>query len=458
VFVSISTTSRLAAILTAGAALTLLPVAGVTAQTVPPLTHESYTLPNGLRVILAEDHAAQVVTVNVWYNVGSRNERPGRTGFAHLFEHMMFQGSDNVKKGDHMAFVERSGGNMNGSTADDRTNYYESLPSNRLNLGLWLEADRMRSLKITKENFENQRETVKEERRLRIDNQPYTGAFLGAITSVFDAKSCFAYAHETIGSMDDLNAATLDDVIDFHKTYYTPNNATLVVTGDFVPSDAKALIAEYFGAIPTGPAAPDVQCDQPFNTGLQRKSVTDSKANLPAVLVLWRIPEYKSADWPALELLSTILGQGESSRLNRIVVRDTKAAVAAQALAGIGPRRGPNVFGTLGIANQGVSPDSVEKLLQQEIARVGTTGVEADELAKAKNAYRAGKVAELETSMGRAEALHAATMFLGDTKAVSTNIDRYMAVTIDDIKRVAAKYLRPDNSTIVLIKPETKTP
>lgn len=428
------------------------------AQTLAPLAHESFTLPNGLRVILAEDHSAQVVTVNVWYNVGSRNERPGRTGFAHLFEHMMFQGSDHVAKGDHMGLVQRAGGTMNGSTADDRTNYYQSLPSNRLNLGLWLEADRMRSLKITKENFENQRETVKEERRLRIDNQPYSGAFFSALTSVFDPSTCFAYAHETIGSMDDLNAATLDDVIDFHKTYYGPNNATLVVTGDFAPDEAKTLIQQYFGDIPRGPTPPDVQCGQPFNPGLQRRSVTDAKANLPAVVMLWRIPEYKSPDWPALELLSTMLGSGESSRLNRTVVREAKAAVAVQVLAGIGPRRGPNVFGTLGIANQGVSPDSVEALLGQQVAAVVRDGVTAAELTKAKNAYKAGKIAELQTSMGRAEALHTATMFLGDSKAVTTDIDRYMAVTIEDIKRVASTYLRPDNSTIVLIKPEARTP
>jgi predicted Zn-dependent peptidase len=437
----------------------LAPVTPLLAQMQRTRANETFTLSNGLRVVLAEDHAAQVVTVNVWYNVGSRNERPGRTGFAHLFEHMMFQGSTNVAKGDHLSLVQRSGGTLNGTTADDRTNYYESLPSNRLNLGLWLEAERMRSLKITKENFENQRETVKEERRLRIDNQPYAGAYYQAIAGAFNAQRCFAYAHETIGSMDDLNAATLDDVIDFHRTYYRPNNATLVVTGDFVPAEAKALIAQYFSDIPRGPTPPAVECDQPFNVGLQRHSVTDAKANLPAVLILWRIPAYSSADWPALELLSTILGQGASSRLNRTVVREAKAAVGIQALAGVSaPRRGPTVFGTLGIANQGVSADSVEALLQREIASVVANGVTIDELGKAKNIFRAVKIAQLETTMGRAEALHAATMYFGDSKAVTSNLERYAAVSLDDIKRVAALYLRPENSAIVHIKPETKIP
>jgi len=428
------------------------------AQAPAPLSIDSYVLPNGLKVILAEDHAAQVVTVNVWYNVGSRNERPGRTGFAHLFEHMMFQGSANVKKGDHMALVQQSGGQMNGSTADDRTNYYQTLPSNRLNLGLWLEADRMRSLAITKENFENQRETVKEERRLRIDNQPYTGAFLSSLTSGFNPTSCFAYAHETIGSMDDLNAAKLEDVQQFFNTYYVPNNATLVVTGDFQPTETKQLIGTYFNTIPRAADPPSVACAQSFNTGLQRRTVTDSKANLPAVLLLFRIPEYQSADTPALEFLSTILGSGESSRLNRTVVREAKAAVAVQTIAGLGARRGPNVFATLGIANQGVSTDSVEQLLSKQLADVAANGVSEAELAKAKNAYRAARIGELQTSMGRAEAIHTANMFLGDPKAVNADLERHMAVTIADIKRVAAQYLRADNSVITLIKPEGKTP
>jgi len=247
-------------------------------------------------------------------------------------------------------------------------------------------------------------------------------------------------------------------VQEFFKTYYVPNNATLVVTGDFQPAETKQLILNYFGGIPRAADVPAVACQQQMNVGQLRRTVTDAKANLPAVLMLYRIPEYKSNDTPALNFLATILGAGESSRLNRAVVRDAKAAVGTQVLAGLGPRRGANVFAALGIANQGVSPDSLEKVLAKEIAEIAANGVTADELAKAKNAYKTARIGELQTSMGRAEALHTADMFLGDAKAVNADLERYMAVTIDDIKRVAAKYLRADNSVITLIKPEGKTP
>lgn len=420
---------------------------------------ERYTLDNGLTVILAPDRSAQVVAVNVWYDVGARDEVPGRTGFAHLFEHMMFQGSQNVKKGEHMNLIERAGGEMNGSTAADRTNYYEALPSNRLNLGLWLEADRMRSLAVTAENLKNQQEAVKEEKRLRFDNQPYTGVLLQSLADTYDAKSCFAYGHLLIGSMDDLNAATPADVQAFFKTYYAPNNATLVVTGDFETAEAKRMIAQYFTDIPRAAAKPPVQCDQPFDGGQVRRTVTDAKATLPAVLAVWRVPEYKSADLPALTFLSTILGGGESSRFNRNIVRGAKAALAVQPLLNVlGPTRGPGLFGALGIANQGVTPDALEKLIVAEVEKVANEGVTDAELAKAKNAFVAGKIDELQTAMGRAEAIHTANTFLGDPAAVNDDLQRYMAVTAADIQRVAKKYLTAKNSVITLITPETPKP
>ena len=419
---------------------------------------ETYTLPNGLTVVLAEDHSAQVVAVDVWYDVGSRNERPGRSGFAHLFEHMMFQGSENVEKGAHMQLLERAGASFNGSTAEDRTNYFQAVPSNRLNLALWLEADRMRSLAITPENLDNQTEAVKEERRLRVDNPPYTRVFYEETYAAFDSTTCFAYAHSVIGSMADLDAARTPDVKQFFDLYYAPNNATLVVSGDFQPAEAKRLVEQYFGAIERGPAAPPVQCEQPFNTGQRRKHVVDAKANLPAVAHVYRVPKYDDADMPALELLATILGQGESSRLNRALARDAKAAAAAQALLNpFGPRRGPGIFLFFTIANQGVGTDSLDKLLAAEIARVGAEGVSAGELTKAQNGVRANLILQRQTALNTAEALHAAKMFLGSADAVNGMLDRYMKVTADDIKRVAAKYLRPDNSLILTVSSENIT-
>src|SRR5690606_36177912 len=241
------------------------------AQSPAPMALDSYPLPNGLNVVLADDHSAQVVAVDIWYDVGSRNERPGRTGFAHLFEHMMFMGSGNVKTGDHMALITEAGGSLNASTAEDKTNYYQTVPSNRLNLALWLEADRMRSLNVTDENLDIQRNAVQEERRLRVDNPPYLKLIFEYQYAVADSTNCFPYAHSVIGSMEDLNAASLDDVQDFFGTYYTPNNATLVIAGDFDPAEARELVEQYFGGIDRGPEpAPLAPCDQPYNTGQER--------------------------------------------------------------------------------------------------------------------------------------------------------------------------------------------
>ena len=435
-------------------ALALAPTGALRAQESGRVQLDTFVLANGLRVILAPDHSTQVVAVNVWYNVGSRNEQAGRTGFAHLFEHMMFQGSAHVPKGAHMSMIEQAGGNMNGSTANDRTNYWEVLPSNRYNMGLWLEADRMRSLAITQTNFENQRETVKEERRLRIDNQPYSGAFLKGVTAPFDSKTCFAYGHELIGSMTDLNAATTDDVKAFFDLYYVPNNATLTLVGDFDPAEARQLIEQYFGGIARAKDVPPVVCDVKFNAGEKRETVTDDKATLPALLRIFLVPEYKNQDHAALELLATILGGGESSRMNRAIAREAKAALATQVgLDVTGPHRGPGTFAALAIANQGVSTDSLDKLISIEIAKVASDGVTDAELSKAKNSRRASTIFGKQQALNTAESIQSANMFLGSAAAINTDLQRYMKVTKDDIKRVAQQYLRPDNSVVILIKP-----
>lgn len=412
---------------------------------------ETYRLPNGLRVVLSQDRSVPVVAVDVWYDVGSRNERPGRSGFAHLFEHMMFQGSQNVGKTEHLQLVQRAGGSMNGSTTEDRTNYFETLPSNRLNLGLWLEADRMRSLAITPENLENQREVVKEERRLRIDNQPYGSSFLASSYEVPYAESCYAYDHSVIGSMDDLNAAQINDVQDFFGTYYAPNNATLTVVGDFDQAAATAMIEEYFGGIPSGPPAPAVECQNPFSHLPVRETIQDSNASVPAWFASYGMPSVESNDIYALTLLGNILGSGESSRLYQRLVKTEKVAAAVS--AGTDVRRGPGLFTVFGIPVQGIGVDRIQTLVDEEIARVRERGVTADELVKAKNSYRARTVLSRQTALGKAEELQFAKHFYGDPNAVNTVIQKYLAVTQDDIRRVANQYLIPKNRAVVVTQP-----
>jgi len=422
------------------------------------IVFEQFTLPNGLRVIYSEDHSTPIVTADVWYEVGSRNERPGRSGFAHLFEHMMFEGSAHVKKSEHGQLVERAGGTYNGSTAEDRTNYYETVPSNRLNLALWLEADRMRSLAITEENFENQRQAVKEERRLRIDNQPYAAAFTDGLTWPFDSTSCFPYAHTVIGSMADLDAAKLPDVQAFHDTYYAPNNATLVVVGDFHPTELRRLVNQYFAGVPSH-AAPDApRCDAGRGAasakGPQRREVRDPQANLDLVMRLYRIPEHRSADTPALEILNIILGQGESSRLNVSVVRRDKAAVGAGAVLNpYGSRNGPGVLAAYGIVNQGVSADRLDSLLSLQLDSIRANGITADELEKAKNVLRAGFIDTRETTYGKAEELHHYLTFHASIDEINSDLDHLLAVTGDDVKRVATTYLAPGNLTLLIVRP-----
>ncbi|HLZ44264.1 MAG TPA: pitrilysin family protein [Gemmatimonadales bacterium] len=420
------------------------------------IAFEQFTLPNGLHVIYSEDHSTPVVTVDLWYDVGSRNERPGRSGFAHLFEHMMFEGSAHVKKSEHGQLVERAGGNYNGSTTEDRTNYFETVPSNRMNLALWLEADRMRSLAITEANFENQRQAVEEERRLRIDNQPYAAAFSDGLTWPFDSTTCFPYAHTVIGSMADLDAAKLPDVQAFFDVYYAPNNATLVVVGDFSPTQLRRLVNQYFAGIPSHPAPETPRCDAAAQAskGQQKREVHDAQANLDLVMRLYRIPEHRSPDTPALEVLNIILGQGESSRLNVAVVRRDKAAVGTGSILNpYGSRNGPGVWAAYGIVNQGVSADRLDSLLNIQLDSIRANGITAAELEKAKNILRAGFISNRETTLGKAEELHHYLTFHSSIDEINTDLDHLLAVTSDDVKRVANTYLAPGNLTLVIVRP-----
>src|SRR5437773_93190 len=286
------------------AVLSLLPVipAGM-AQSVKFTGHK---LKNGLRVIVSEDHSAPTYSISVVYNAGSRDERPGRTGFAHLFEHMMFQGSENVGKGEHFVLIENNGGGMNGSTNSDRTEYHETLPANQIDLGLFLESDRMRSLAITQVNLANQRETVKEEKRQRYDNQPYGLTFDTLDETAYDA---FGYKHSTIGSMEDLDAAAVKDVAEFFKMYYAPNNAVLTLVGDFKSSDVLNKAEKYFGNIPSQPAPPVPDMSEPKQTAERRKTIEDALAQIPRIDIAWKIPPGNTPDWYALYVLGEILSR-----------------------------------------------------------------------------------------------------------------------------------------------------
>jgi predicted Zn-dependent peptidase len=427
------------------------------AQEPTPVRVQSYTLTNGLKVHFVEDHSAQVVAVNVWYDVGSRNERPGRTGFAHLFEHMMFQGSANVGKMEHGQLIERAGGEFNGSTQPDRTNYYNVVPSNRVNLALWLEADRMRSLAISAENLENQRAAVKEERRLRVDNQAYSPALIDSLPALFSRERCFAYAHSIIGSMADLDAATVDDVRAFFAQHYAPNNAVLVIAGDVTPAAVLPMVQQYFGRIPAGPRREAVTCETaPGPSRAVVKRITDANATLPAVLMVYRTVPPAHADYPALALLTTILGEGESSRLNRSLVRGSQVAVAAQTLHDpFGPMRAGGIFAVLAIANAAVGIDSLHAALERETL-LAADGISADELDKARSAWRSRTIFGRQTALDVSEAVQYAALYLGSPSAVNAEAARYGAVTVSDLQRVARTYLRAESVLTMLISSEAR--
>ncbi len=432
----------------------LCTVAAVPSSAQQRIEYEDYRLDNGLRVILVEDHSVPVVTIDLWYDVGSGSENRGRSGFAHLFEHMMYQGSANVAKAEMLQLVERAGGTMNATPNEDRTAYFQTLPANRLNLGLWLEADRMRSLAITQENLDNQRETVKEERRLRLDNQPYAWAIFEAPYLTYDSTTCFSYAHSVIGSMDNLDAAGVEDVQAFFDLYYAPNNATLTVVGDLDARETRELIHQYFGDIPAAQDPPAPSCDWSVGTEAQEMVRPDPLANLPMVAVAYRFPAHDDVDTPALSLLDLILGSGESSRLNRALVRETKSAVQAQTL--MMPRRLSSTLLVVAIANQGASIADLKQQMHDEVERIAREGVTEEELQKAKNAYRSRNVFGRQTTYQVAERVQHFVHYHRSLDDMYTDLERYLSVTRDDILRAAGKYLARENSyTFLLVPPSS---
>jgi zinc protease len=413
---------------------------------------QTYELENGLRVILAPDQSATSVAVNVWYDAGSRREPPGRSGFAHLFEHLMFQGSENVPPGQHSSLVTRAGGTSNAYLIIDNTAFFQTLPPDRYNLGLWLEAERMRSLVITEENLRREIEVVKEERRFSFENSPYGMSRLQSWFYLpFDSTTCFPYAHSQIGSPEDLDAATLDDVQHFFETYYTPNNATLTIAGAFEPAAARGLITRYFGALARGPTPPEITCADPFAQLPRRRTLEDVNATLPGVMYSYGIVPARHPDAEALNVLVSILTDGQSSRFNQRLVREEQ--VALQATGFTWERLGPGLIWIFAVANQGVEVDRLEALLDEVIDQVRREGVTGEELEKARNNYRASTIRERQTANGTAEALQWSNHYLGDPRLVDERLERLMRVTPEDIRRVAATYLTPENRAVVVTMP-----
>jgi zinc protease len=407
------------------------------------------TLGNGLRVVMNQDSTVPTVAVSVYYDVGSRNEEKGRSGFAHLFEHMMFQGSENVGKGEHFGLIINRGGSANGTTSNDRTNYFETLPANELALGLWLEADRMRSLAVTQENFENQRTTVMEERRQRIDNQPYVPSMLRINELAYG--DYWPYAHSTIGDMQDLIDAPLEAVQDFFDTYYAPNNAVISISGDFDPSEAMALVEEYFGSIPAR-ETPSFDAPPPAKqVSEQAETMYDANATLPAFHLAYHIPRSRTPDHYALEMLGLVLGDGESSRLyQRLVKRDE---ICQQVAVGTDDRRGPDLFSAWAVMSSGHQPEAAQKIIYEELRAIAERGVTDRELEKAKNRVSAAFVFGLQSNMARSQQLAEFELYWGDANLLKLELDHYLAVTTEDIKRVTAQYFDATNRTVLDVLP-----
>jgi predicted Zn-dependent peptidase len=418
----------------------------------PQVPVEEFTLANGLRVVMSEDHAVPVVSVAVYYNVGSRNECEGRTGFAHLFEHMMFQGSENVPKAAHFQYIFNAGGTMNGTTSSERTNYFETLPASQLPLALWLESDRMRSLKVTQENLDNQRNAVQEEKRLTYDNRPYANAFLRLHEMTFVNP---ANAHSTIGSMEDLDAATIDDIREFFRIYYAPNNAVLTIVGDFDPREARSLVERYFGSIPNQPLPPAVDVTEPPEVAQRTDTYADPFAQLPALMLSWKIPPRRTPDFYALQLAADLLFEGDSSRLYQKLVKEEESAVAVQ--GGVDERRGPSSIYLVAIPKPEHTMAAIRESVGREIERLAAEGPTEREMEKLRNNLLNDAVRSRQSSLFRAQMLAEYALYDGDPQLVNSELERYYSVTPAGIKTAVAQYLTGDNKVTVEIIPSPPT-
>jgi zinc protease len=419
----------------------------------PDIPIQRLRLDNGLRVVLSPDDTAPIVAVNLWYDVGSKHEKPGRTGFAHLFEHMMFQGSAHVEKGEHFAEIQQAGGTLNASTWLDRTNYFETVPSHELELCLWLEADRLASLlpAMTQEKLDNQREVVKNERRWSVDNQPY-GTWDERIQALIYPES-HSYHHSTIGSMEDLDAASLEDVGEFFATYYAPNNAVLTVAGDFDADTAIAMIERHFGPIPANPSLPpppDMSLPPHIGQAL-REEVVD-RVPLPRVYLAYRMPVFGTDAFEDLTVASDLLGTGRASRLYQALIREGRLAqdLSVFPFPIVG---GASMFAVWATARPDVSHERLEAALLSEIDRLAADGPAEDELVRVRNLHAAAVEASLERISERADRLSMYTCLFDQPERINTERSRYWAVDRGRVQAAMAGTLRDDNRLILTYLP-----
>ena len=415
---------------------------------VPHTPIKQFSLDNGLRIVLNEDHSVPVVSVAVYYDVGSRNEREGRTGFAHLFEHMMFQGSENVPKAAHFQYISNAGGTMNGTTSSERTNYFETLPAGQLPLALWLESDRMRSLAVTQENLDNQREAVKEEKRLRYDNQPYVNGFLRLFEMSFKNP---ANSHSTIGSMEDLDAATVEDIQEFFRIYYAPNNAVLAVAGDIDQTETLSLIEKYFATIPSQPEPPPVDVAEPPGVAVSQDAYLDKLAPVPAFALGWKIPERRSPDFYSLSLASHLLFEGESARLYQKLVKGEESVVQIQ--GGIDERRGPSGLFIVVIPKPDREGAQIRDTIFEEIRQLATVGPSEEEMEKLRNNLFIASVRSRQSSLYRAQQLAEFTLYDNEPELFNTDLQTYLDVTAAQIRDSVAQYLDTDDRVLLDIVP-----
>jgi zinc protease len=418
-----------------------------------------YKLPNGLKVVISEDHIAPVVTVSVYYNVGFRLEPKGRTGFAHLFEHMMFQGSANVKKFEHAKFVEANGGSLNGHTDFDYTNYYQTLPSNRVELALWLESDRMRSLDVSPENLKNQQAVVSEEVRVNVLNQPYQ--FFEWISLWQNAFTNWHNSHNGYGELAEINAATIEDVRNFFKTYYAPNNAVVTIVGDVDVNEVKKMVEKHFAAIPSQPMPARADLSEPPQTKEKRVSQTDKLAKLPALATGYHLPPQNSPDFPAMALLVQILQGDESSRWYQRLVKEKELTLdLTGSLNYFGNEfdyTGPMIMTTRTTYKPGHTADEVLREMDAVLAELTAKGVTDKELADAKVRYRSNFYSQLESGFGKAHLLSALALFRDNPQQINSLLTPFENVTAAQVKAAAAKYMVATNRTVIDRVPETKT-